>query len=101
MRGIRLGGASAERAVKGRRERRGRATLTRMDTQDAPIQDGSNDASVEDKLAGLAEQLRSDAQGGNAEGLRSMTRQRLEESHLPTDDATVDAVVEAATRPPT
>lgn len=72
-----------------------------MDTQDAPIQDGSNEASVEDKLAGLAEQLRSDAQLGNSEGLRPMARQRLEESHLPTDDATVDAVVEAATRPPT
>lgn len=72
-----------------------------MDTQDEPIQEGSNDASLSDKIAGLAEQIRSDSGHGDADAVRPMARQRLEESHLPTDDATVDAVVEAATRPPT
>lgn len=75
-----------------------RATLTIMDTQDAPIQDGSNDASVSEKIAGIAEQVRADAGLGSADAVRPMARQRLEEAHLPTDDATVDAVVEAATR---
>lgn len=64
-----------------------------MDTQDAPIEDGSDDASIGDKIAGIAEQMRADAAAGAVDDLRAMARQRLEDANLPTDDATVDAVV--------
>ncbi|MFD4422828.1 hypothetical protein ACFWN7_15185 [Agromyces sp. NPDC058484] len=63
-------------------------------TQDAPIQEGHDEASLADKIAGIAEQMRADADAGAVDELRSMARQRLEEAHLPTDDATVDSVVD-------
>ena len=66
-----------------------------MDTQDAPIEDGSNEAGIDDKIAGVAQQMRGDAELGHVDELRSMARQRLEEASLPTDDATVDRVVTA------
>lgn len=66
-----------------------------MNVQDAPIEDGSDDASVDEKIAGIAEQLRGDADLGHVDGLRIMARQRLEDAGLPADDATVDAVVGA------
>ncbi len=69
-----------------------------MDTQDAPIEDGSNEAGTDAKIAGVAQQMRGDAELGHVDELRSMARQRLEEASLPTDDATVDRVV-AAVRP--
>jgi hypothetical protein len=69
-----------------------------MDTQDAPIEDGSDDATEREKIAGIAEQMRADAGAGAVDDLRAMARQRLEEAQLPTDDATVDAVV-ATVRP--
>lgn len=66
-----------------------------MDTQDEPIEDGHDEASIDDKIAGIAEQLRGDVEVGHVDDLPVMARQRLEEAHLPTDDATVDAVVAA------
>lgn len=63
-----------------------------MDTQDAPIQDGSGDAGPDEKIAGMAEQMRGDAEAGNVDDPRAVARQRLEEANLPTDDATVEAV---------
>jgi hypothetical protein len=64
-----------------------------MDTQDAPIEDGSDDATEREKIAGIAQQMRADAAGGAVDDLRTMARQRLEEAQRPADDATVDAVV--------
>ena len=64
-----------------------------MDTQDAPIEDGSDDAGLDVKIAGMAEQMRGDAEAGHVDDLRAVARQRLEEANLPTDDATVEAVV--------
>jgi hypothetical protein len=64
-----------------------------METQDAPIEDGSDDASDDDKIAGIAEQMRADAAAGAVDDLRAMARQRLEEANLPADDATLDTVV--------
>ena len=64
-----------------------------MDTQDAPIQDGSDEATNSEKIAGLAQQMRGDAAAGYVDDLRAMARQRLEEAQLPTDEATVDQVV--------
>lgn len=69
-----------------------------MDTQDEPIQEGSNEASVADKIAGIAEQMRADADAGAVDQLRNMARQRLQEAGLPTDDATIDSVVAGARR---
>ena len=66
-----------------------------MNEQDTPIEDGANDASLVEKLDGLAEQIRGDARLGQIDDVRGMVRQRLEESNLPTDEATVDAVVKA------
>jgi hypothetical protein len=70
-----------------------------MDTQDEPIEEGHDEASISDKIAGVAEQMRGDAELGHVDRLRAMARQRLEEANLPTDDATVDSVVDAV-RPP-
>ncbi|HEU0183348.1 MAG TPA: hypothetical protein VFR16_14245 [Agromyces mariniharenae] len=69
-----------------------------MDTQDAPIEDGSREAGIDEKIAGVAEQMRGDAELGHVDDLTAMARQRLEEAHLPTDEATVAAVVDAARR---
>ena len=51
------------------------------------------------EIAGVAEQMRGDAALGHVDDLTAMARQRLEEANLPTDDATVAAVVDAARRP--
>jgi hypothetical protein len=69
-----------------------------MDTQDAPIEDGSGEAGIDEKIAGVAEQMRGDAALGHVDDLTAMARQRLEEANLPTDDATVAAVVDGARR---
>ncbi len=66
-----------------------------MDTQDAPIQDGSDEATNSEKIAGLAQQMRADAAAGIVDDLRGMARQRLEDAQLPTDEATIDQVVGA------
>ena len=70
-----------------------------MDTQNEPIEEGHDEASISDKIAGVAEQMRGDAELGHVDRLRAMARQRLEDANLPTDDATVDSVVDAV-RPP-
>jgi hypothetical protein len=67
----------------------------RMNEQDAPIEAGADDATLVEKLEGIAEQIRGDAGLGHAHDVRGMVRQRLEEANLPTDEATVDAVVDA------
>jgi len=69
-----------------------------MDTQDAPIQDGSGEAGIDEKIAGVAQQLRGDDGMGHVDDLAATARQRLAEANLPTDDATVAAVVDAARR---
>jgi hypothetical protein len=69
-----------------------------MDTQDAPIEDGSDEAGIDEKIVGVAQQMRGDVELGHVDDLRAVARQRLEEANLPTDDATVGAVVDAARR---
>jgi len=66
-----------------------------MDTQDAPIEDGHDEATVSEKIAGVAQQMRGDAAVGHVDDLRAMARQRLEEAQLPSDDDTVDRVLGA------
>ncbi|MDQ0576534.1 hypothetical protein [Agromyces albus] len=67
----------------------------RMNEQDAPIEAGADDATLVEKLEGIAEQIRGDAGLGEVHDVRAMVRQRLEEANLPTDESTVDAVVDA------
>ena len=67
-----------------------------MDTQDEPIEEGHDEASTAEKIAGIAEQMRADADAGAVDELRSMARQRLQEAGLPTDDATIDSVIAGA-----
>lgn len=89
--------------VKGRRAHRITCDAGRMNEQaagpmneqDAPIEAGAADATLVEKLEGIAEQIRGDAELGHVDDVRRMARQRLEEANLPTDDATVDAVVTA------
>lgn len=85
--------ASAGAAVKGRAGPPPACDAGSMDTQDAPIQDGSDEATNAEKIAGLAQQMRADADAGIVDDLRGMARQRLEDAKLPTDEATVDQVV--------
>ncbi|MDQ0893350.1 hypothetical protein [Agromyces ramosus] len=66
-----------------------------MNVQDGPIEDGSADASIDEKISGIAEQMRGDADLGHVDELRTMARQRLEDAALPADDDTVDAVLRA------
>ena len=66
-----------------------------MDTQDAPIEDGHDEATISEKIAGIAQQMRGDAALGHVDDLRAMARQRLEEAQLPSDDDTVDRVLGA------
>ena len=70
-----------------------------MDTQDAPIEDGHDEATSNEKIDGVAQQMRGDDQLGHVDDLRSMAKQRLAEAGLPVDDAIVDAVVDAVRRP--
>lgn len=69
-----------------------------MDTQDAPIEEGSDDATERERIAGIAQQMQADTAAGAVDDLRTMVRQRLEEAQLPADDATVDSIV-ATVRP--
>lgn len=70
-----------------------------MNVQDAPIEDGSDDASIDEKLDGIAVQMRGDVDLGHVDVIRTMARQRLEDAGLPADDAAVDAVVRAVQSP--
>ena len=85
--------ASADRAVKGPQGRVRACDASSMDTQDAPIEDGHDEATVAEKIAGIAQQMRGDAAVGHVGDLRAVAQQRLEEAQLPTDEATVDRVV--------
>ena len=67
-----------------------------METQDEPIEEGHDEATTAEKVAGIAEQMRADADAGAVDELRSMATQRLREAGLPTDAATVDSVIAGA-----
>ncbi|QEE62151.1 hypothetical protein FVA74_11640 [Salinibacterium sp. dk2585] len=57
------------------------------ETQDGPIQDGSDDASNEQRLDGIIEQVRSDLrQGHTHESAEQMLRQRVRETGVELSD---------------
>ena len=67
-----------------------------MDTQNEPIEEGSDDASRAQKIDGVVEQVRGDLGLGHVDDVRVMVRQRLEDAGLPSSDEDVEAVVAAA-----
>jgi hypothetical protein len=67
-----------------------------MDTQNEPIEEGSDDASRAQKIDGVVEQVRGDLGLGHVDDVRVMVRQRLEDAGLPSSDEDVEAVVSAA-----
>ncbi|MCD2441539.1 hypothetical protein LQ757_04525 [Agromyces sp. SYSU K20354] len=66
-----------------------------MDTQDAPIEDGHDDATDDQRLEGVIQQVRGDVAIGNVDDVRTMVRQRLSEAGLPALENDVDAVMSA------
>lgn len=66
-----------------------------MSTQDAPIEDGSGEASDDQRLEGIIQQVRADVALGNVDDARGMVRQRLEEAGMPASDSDIDAVMSA------
>ena len=64
-----------------------------MDTQDAPIEDGHDEATIPRRSRASPSRCAATPQLGHVDDLRAMARQRLEEAQLPTDEATVDRVV--------
>jgi hypothetical protein len=64
-------------------------------TQNEPIESGHDDAGIGQKIAGIAVQMRGDADLGHVDELRSMARQRLEDAGLPSDGVTIDRVLAA------
>ena len=58
-------------------------------TQDEPIMDGSLDASRDEKVAGIVEQIRAEMQLRPHEDGELLLRQRLEETGIELDDAEI------------
>lgn len=57
------------------------------ETQDAPIQDGSDDATNQQQLDGILEQVRSDIRNGHThESPEQLLRQRVRESGVDVSD---------------
>ena len=57
-----------------------------MDEQDTPIEEGHDDASKADKLAGLAEQMQQDVAAGNVTDVEDALRQRLVDTSIDLDE---------------
>lgn len=57
-----------------------------MDEQATPIEDGSDDASKSEKLAGLVDQMRQDVAAGNVTDVEDALRQRLDDTSIDLDE---------------
>jgi ADP-ribose pyrophosphatase YjhB (NUDIX family) len=55
-------------------------------TQDEPIMHGSGDAGRDEKVAGVVEQVRADAELRDSEEVEQLLRQRFEETGLQVSD---------------
>ena len=64
-----------------------------MDDQGTPIEDGSDDASKSEKLAGLVEQMRQDVAAGNVTDVEDALRQRLDDAGLELDESEFAALL--------
>lgn len=54
--------------------------------QDAPIEDGADDASVAAKLDGLVEQMREDLKAGSVHDVAAVLRTRLDDAEISVDE---------------
>lgn len=61
--------------------------------QDAPIEDGAQDATDEAKLAGLADQIREDIRAGNGHDVASVLRTRLDDAGIQVDQDRFDRLL--------
>jgi hypothetical protein len=57
------------------------------DTQNEPIQSGSDDADRQQKIDGILDQVRSDVQLGNSGDAEQLLRERLADAGLSLDEA--------------
>ncbi|MDN4614373.1 hypothetical protein P5G50_07915 [Leifsonia sp. F6_8S_P_1B] len=62
-------------------------------TQDEPIMDGSTEATHEDRLAGVVQQVRADLQLRPEEDREELLRQRLTDVGIELDDAEFARIV--------
>jgi hypothetical protein len=70
-----------------------------MTTQNSPIEDGHDDATTGDKLAGLVEQVRADYQLGTTTDAAAMLRQRLTDAGYALGDAEFATLLDEVERP--
>ncbi|WP_348786780.1 hypothetical protein [Leifsonia sp. NPDC080035] len=61
-------------------------------TQDEPVMDGSTEAGVDVKVAGIVEQLRADMQLRPQEDSERLLRQRLTDAGIQLDDAEISRI---------
>ena len=69
-----------------------------MDDQGTPIEDGSDDASKSEKLAGLVEQMRQDVAAGNVTDVEDALRQRLDDTGIDLDEQEFAALLASIRR---
>ena len=69
-----------------------------MDDQGTPIEDGSDDASKSEKLAGLVEQMRQDVAAGNVTDVEDALRQRLDDASIDLDEQEFAALLASIRR---
>ena len=69
-----------------------------MDDQATPIEDGSDDASKSEKLAGLVEQMRQDVAAGNVTDVEDALRQRLDDTGIDLDEQEFAALLASIRR---
>lgn len=55
--------------------------------QDAPIEEGAENASVDDKLTGLLEQMREDIRLGHVHDIAAVLQTRLDDAGIVVDEA--------------
>lgn len=59
-------------------------------TQDAPIEDGANDASRSEQIRGILVQVREDMKMGHAHDEESLLRQRLADAGISVSDDEIE-----------
>lgn len=70
------------------------------ETQDGPIQDGSEDATNQQRLDGIVEQVRSDIREGHAhESAEQLLRQRVRETGVEVSDERLAEIARSLSSP--
>jgi hypothetical protein len=64
-----------------------------VNEQSEPVQDGAGEASIEEKIAGLVEQLSADTAGLERPAVVDAVIERFEQAGIVIDEATLEEVV--------